>query len=78
MFRIFVSFSLFSGFKVQETDVKHLLAFLEFLQFNGVSASSMKNYISAIKAKFSTLGLSVIPFSDIRLKYFTKAICSKG
>ena len=39
-----------------------------------MSAASMANHLSAIKAKLALFGLSIQPFSDPRIKYFQKAM----
>ena len=51
-----------------------LIAYLQFLHFNNISAGAMANHLSAIKAKMALFGLSTAIFQDQRLKYFQKAI----
>ena len=51
-----------------------LIAYLQFLESNQMSAASMANHLSAIKAKLVLFGLSIQPFSDPRIKYFQKAM----
>ena len=51
-----------------------LIAYLQFLETNQISAASMANHLSAIKAKLALFGLLLQSFSDPRIKYFQKAM----
>ena len=76
MFRVFVAFCVFNTMDLSSTSTQTILAFLEFLVFNGVSNTS--NYLSAIKTKFSMFGLSVLPFLDPRIKYFNRLLANSA
>ena len=51
-----------------------VLAYLQFLEFSGFSASAMSNHLSAIKTTLALYGLPTLPFSDPWIKCFQKAI----
>ena len=74
MFRVFVAFVVFMTWDIHQVTVLQLLCFLECLLYNGVKAPQMANYLSAIKTKFTILGLDVACFADARLKYYQKAV----
>ena len=73
MFRLFVTFSIFMKFSLQQVGTLHILAYLGFLAINNVSASSICSHISAIKELFAIHALDLALFSDQRLKYLNKA-----
>ena len=50
-----------------------VLAYLQFLEFSGFSASAMSNHLSAIKTTLALYGLPTLPFNDSRIKCFQKA-----
>ena len=47
---------------------------MEFLTLNKVSPSGVANHISAVKTKLSMYGISVVGFSDPRIKFFNKSL----
>ena len=71
MFRLFLAFTIFMRVNVFSLSP---LAYLQFLETNQISAASMSNHLSAIKAKLALFGLPIHPFSDPRIKYFQKAM----
>ena len=74
MFRLFIAFTIFMNIQLATVSPVALIAYLQFLHFNNISASAMANHLSAIKAKMALFGLSTSIFQDQRLKYFQKAI----
>ena len=74
MFRLFLAFTIFMRINVLALSPLALIAYLQFLETNKISAASMSNHLSAIKAKLALFGLPVYPFSDPRIKYFQKAM----
>ena len=74
MFRLFIVFTIFMKINVCKLSPLALVAYLQFLETNQVSASAMANHLSAIKAKLALLGLSIQPFQDPRIKYFQKVM----
>ena len=61
---------------LDQVHVSVILAFLEFLVlvYRNVSHSSVINYLSAIKTKFSMFGLPLTHFMDPRLRYFNNLL----
>ena len=55
-------------------NVFNLLCFLECLNYSGIKHSLMANYLSAIKANFTILGLDVAMLQDMGFKYYQKAV----
>ena len=74
MFRVFLAFCVFARVTTSQISIDTMLAFLEFLVFNGTSNSAVANYISALKAKFILLRLDTTLFDSPRIKYYTKAL----
>ena len=74
MFRTFVSFCVYTSIAVENIDVNGLLTFLEYLKHNEISVNMFANYLAAIKAKFSVLGLNASVLDDKRLKYYLRSI----
>ena len=50
------------------------LAFLEFLVFNHHSCANVSNYVSAIKTKLASLGVSTVALQDQRVTLFCKEL----
>ena len=74
LFRTFVAFAAFMQWDLLQVTVLNLLCFLECLNYNGVKCLHMANYLSAIKTQFLLCGLDVACFTDVRLKFYQKAI----
>ena len=74
MSRLFLAFTIFMRVSVQAISPLSLIAYLQFLEFNQISAASMANHLSAIKAKLALFGLPISSFADPRIKYFQKAM----
>ena len=74
MFRLFLAFTIFMKVNILAITALSLIAYLQFLEANHVSAASMSNHLSAIKAKLALFGLPLHPFADPRIKYFQKAM----
>ena len=74
MFRLFLAFTVFMKISIFKLSPMLILAYLQFLETNNTSASSMANHISAIKAKLALFGISVHIFDYKRIKYFQKAM----
>ena len=72
-------FTLFANVKVQQVDINHILAFLEFLVFNKFSPSAIVNIVSAVKSRLQAYGVSITPWTDTRVSLFTKSLyhCKK-
>ena len=73
-FRVFMAFCVYASRSVHAISIEFLLAFLEFLTFNKVSASNISNYISAIKTVLGNHGVNCAAFLDPRVKVFTRAL----
>ena len=72
-FRIFIMFSVFINVQVEDFNTGHILAFLEFLQYNKFSPSVMLNVISAIKSRLQAYGFNIDHWCHPRIKYYTKS-----
>ena len=72
-FKIFLMFIVFVNVQVADVNVCHILAFLEFLHFNKFSPAVMLNVVSAVKSKLQAFGVSIQPWCDPRITYFTKS-----
>ena len=59
---------------VESIDANGLLAFLECLKHNEISMNMLANYLAAIKAKISVLGLNASVLDDKRLKYYLRSL----
>ena len=57
LFRNFIGFCLCSNIVVQFISLQEVMAYLEFLVQNNVSAHMLANNISALKANFVKFGL---------------------
>ena len=74
MFRLFLAFIIFMKINLHVLSPLSIIAYLEFLETNQVSAASIANHLSAIKAKLALFGLPLQAFTDPRIKYFQKAM----
>ena len=73
-FRIFLMFTVFINVEVKKVTTPHILAFLEFLQYNKFSPPVMLNVISAVKSRLQAYGLPITHWCDTRITYFTKSL----
>ena len=71
LFRTFVAFM---QWVLLQVTVLKLLCFPECLNYNGVKYLHMAKNLSAIKTQFLLCGLDVACFTDVRLKFYQKAI----
>ena len=69
-----MAFQLAAGLLSYRVTVHLLLAFLEYLNHNGIAYSQSQNYLTAIRALHILHGLDTTAFRDIRLSLFLKAI----
>ena len=69
-----LSVSVFMSYAVESIDVNGLLAFLEYLTHNEISVNKSANYLAAIKAKFTVLGLNGSILDDKKLKYYLRSL----
>ena len=74
MFRLYLAFLIFTHTPMGEVNIQHILAFLECLKCNGVKATQMQNYISAIKAYYVRFSLPHKLFDHQQIPMFIKAI----
>ena len=74
MFRVFLAFSIFANFNILSLSPSNILCFLEYLASNKVTHAGISNYISAVKTKLCMYGVSVLGFSDPRIRFFTKSL----
>ena len=73
MWSDFIAFQVAAGLLSYQVNVHLLLAFLEFLNHNGIAASQLQNYLTAIRALHILHGLDTSAFRDERLALFVKA-----
>ena len=73
-FRLFLAYCCFIHVQLSHLSPVILLSFLEFLIHNGMSTSAISNHLSAVKTSLSMYGISVLSFSDPRIKYFQKSL----
>ena len=73
MWSDFVAFQVAAGLFSYQVNIHLLLAFLEFLNHNGISASQLQNHLTAIRALHILHGLDTSAFKDERLALFVKA-----
>ena len=59
--RLFLQFSLYTNSHFPPSSPSSVLAFIEFLQFNGLSPSSISGYIHSLRSKFKNLDLPSAP-----------------
>ena len=74
MFRLFLSFTIFADVPVAQVKIVHVLAFLECLKMNGVKASQMQNYVSAVKSFYVKFSLSFEVWDHPQIAMFIKAV----
>ena len=74
MFRLFIAFTVFMQVSLLSLNPMIIVAYLQFLNFNGLSTPTLANHLAAIKANLSIYGLPTHIFQDSRIKYFQKAM----
>ena len=74
LFRNFVGFCICSKVYLQSIEVQDIMAYLEFLVQNRVSANMLANNVSAVKAHFVMVGLKFQIWAHPRVKYFVKSV----
>ena len=73
-FRTFLAFCVFVYIDPLSITTLQFLAFLEFLVFNQHSCANVANYVSAVKTKLASLGVSIAAFHDHRVTLFGKEL----
>ena len=76
--RYFIAFCVLNNVQLSHVSVFIVLAFLEFLVFNGFKHGVIKNYVCALKTSFACYGLPNAAFADGRVSYFLKAVQKAG
>ena len=74
MFRTYLGFVAFIRVLPSQVNVDIVLAFLEFLHFNNVSATQMLNHVSAIKSFSIRLSLPLDVFEHLKITTYLKAV----
>ena len=74
MFRLYLAFMIFMDCNISQVKIFDFLAFLECLNFNGVKASQMNNYVSAIKSYYVRFALSVSVFDSPQIAMYIKSL----
>ena len=73
LFRNFVGFCVCCSINVSTASLDEVMAYLEYLVENGVSANMLANNVSALKAHFVMLGLGYL-LEHPRVRYFVKSV----
>ena len=60
---LFLQFSMYTGSPFPPSSSSTVLAFIEFLQSNGLSPPSISGYVHSLRSKFKILGLPLSPLS---------------
>ena len=74
MFRTFVAFLICARTEFHQVNASVILAFLECLVMNGIKASQLQNYISAIRTMHVCHGMNVSYFDHPSIPLFIKSI----
>ena len=74
LFRNFVGFCVCAAISLRSVSLSVVMAYLEFLVSNGVSANMVANNISAIKANFVMYSLDHSFLDHPRVRYFLKSM----
>ena len=74
LFRCFLGFCICSAMELVAVDLSCILAYLEFLAKNSVSADMVANHVSALKAMFTLYGLKHTLLDDQKVKYFVRSM----
>ena len=73
-FKDFLAFLVVAGLSLPQVSTIDILAKMEYLHKNGMSASNITNYITGIRALHILYGLDTQYFRDQRLPLFIKAL----
>ena len=65
LFRCFVGFCICSAMELIAVDLSCILAYMEFLPKNSVSADMVANHVSALKAMFTLYGMKYALLDDL-------------
>ena len=74
MFRLYIAFMIHTATVLHQVKSENILAFLEFLKFNGVKAPQMQNYLSAIRSFSIKVALPTAHLLDQRIPMYIKAV----
>ena len=73
-FRDFLAFLVVAGLSLPQVSTIDILAYMEYLDGNGMSPSNITNYVTGIRALFILYGLDTQRFRDQRIPLFIKAL----
>ena len=74
LFRTFMAFCVFMNISMYEVELNTILCFLECLSTQGMSVHMLRNYVSAIKAKFIIYDLDHSLLERHKVRYFLKSV----
>ena len=74
MFQDFIGFLVASGLSLGKVNIYVLLAFLEYLHSNALTAANISNYLAGIRAIFILHDLPTHMFKDQRIQMFVKSL----
>ena len=74
MFQDSLGFLVASGLSLGQVNIYILLAFLEYLHSNALTATNICNYLAGIRAFFILHGLPTDIFQDHRIQMFVKSL----
>ena len=74
MFQDFMGFLVASGLSLGQVNIYILLAFLEYLHSNALTATNICNHLAGIRAFFILYGLPTDMFQDQRIQMFMKSL----
>ena len=74
MFQDFLGFLVASGLSLGQVNIYILLAFLQYLHSNALTATNICNYLAGIRAFFILHGLPTDIFQDHRIQMFVKSL----
>ena len=63
-----------AGLSLHQVDIHILLAFMEFLVQNGLSQTTIANYMAAVRAYHIVYQLPTAPFTDQSIQFFQKSL----
>ena len=78
MWSDFIAFQVAAWLLSYHVNVHLLLAFLEYLNHNGIASSQLQNHLTAIRALHILHGLDTSAFRDERLGLFVKVLKIKA
>ena len=74
MFQDFMGFLVASGLSLGQVNIYILLAFLQYLHSNALTATNICNHLAGIRAFFIFYGLPTDMFQDQRIQMFMKSL----